>query len=125
DLEPEALDALSLFLRDMPRGPLLTAAQEWALARRMRGEDVTVPGPGASRPTPLEAHHRLMTENLRLVISVARKFQGRGLPLEELVQEGVIGLRRAAEKFDPGKGFRFSTYATWWIRQAISRAVLD
>jgi RNA polymerase primary sigma factor len=119
------MDALSLFLREVPRGPLLTADQEWALARRMRGEETTVPPPGDPRPSPKEAHDRLVEANLRLVISVARRYRNRGLPLEDLIQEGALGLRRAAEKFDPDRGWRFSTYATWWIRQSVGRAVLD
>ncbi|MBM4418065.1 MAG: sigma-70 family RNA polymerase sigma factor [Chloroflexi bacterium] len=119
------LDALALLLRDIPKGPLLTAAQEWTLARRMRGEDVEVPPPGNPRPTVREAHDRLIEENMRLVISVARKYLGRGLPLEDLIQEGALGLRRAAEKFDPDRGFRFSTYATWWVRQAVGRSLMD
>jgi RNA polymerase primary sigma factor len=125
DDEPGELDTLALLLRDIPRGPLLTADQEWTLARRMRGEDVIVPPPGNPRPTPKEAHDRLVEENMRLVISVARKYRGRGLPLEDLIQEGALGLRRAAEKFDPDKGYRFSTYATWWVRQAVGRSLMD
>jgi RNA polymerase primary sigma factor len=125
DDEPGELDTLALLLRDIPRGPLLTADQEWSLARRMRGEDAIVPPPGNPRPTAKEAHDRLVEENMRLVISVARKYRGRGLPLEDLIQEGALGLRRAAEKFDPEKGYRFSTYATWWVRQAVGRSLMD
>jgi RNA polymerase primary sigma factor len=125
DDEPGELDTLALLLRDIPRGPLLTADQEWTLARRMRGEDVIVPPPGNPRPTAKAAHDRLVEENMRLVISVARKYRGRGLPLEDLIQEGALGLRRAAEKFDPDKGYRFSTYATWWVRQAVGRSLMD
>ena len=125
DDEPGELDTLALLLRDIPRGPLLTAEQEWTLARRMRGDDCIVPPPGELRPTPRRAHDRLVEENMRLVISVARKYRGRGLPLEDLIQEGALGLRRAAEKFDPDKGFRFSTYATWWVRQAVGRSLMD
>ena len=118
DDEPGELDTLALLLRDIPRGPLLTADQEWSLARRMRGEDVIVPPPGNPRPTAKEAHDRLVEENMRLVISVARKYRGRGLPLEDLIQEGALGLRRAAELFDPNRGVCRSTYASWWIGQA-------
>jgi RNA polymerase primary sigma factor len=117
------LDAMSLLSRDIPKGPLLTGPQELALARRMRGEDVRVPPPGAARPTPAEAHDRLVEQNMRLVLSIARKYQNRGLPVEDLVQEGSLGLRHAAEKFDPERGWRFSTYATWWIRQAVTRSL--
>ena len=97
DDEPGELDTLALLLRDIPRGPLLTADQEWTLARRMRGEDVIVPPPGNPRPTAKAAHDRLVEQNMRLVISVARNYRGRGLPLEDLIQEGALGLRRAAE----------------------------
>jgi RNA polymerase primary sigma factor len=121
----ETLDTLSLFFRDVPSDDLLTAEQEWALARRLRGEDVPVPGPGDPRPTPLAARDRLVAQNLRLVISIARKYAKRGLPLEDLIQEGALGLQRAAERFEPDRGFRFSTYATWWIRQAITRALTE
>jgi RNA polymerase primary sigma factor len=117
-------DGLSTFFSSIPRGPLLTAAQETALARRARGEDVPVPRPGEARPSPHDAHNRLIEENLRLVISIARKHSRGSVPLEDLIQEGAIGLRRAAEKFDPDMGWRFSTYATWWIRQAVGRTVV-
>jgi RNA polymerase sigma factor (sigma-70 family) len=103
---------------------LLTAEQETALARRMRGEDVTVPGPGESRPTSTAAHARLVEQNLRLVAWLANRHRDRGVPVEDLIQEGALGLHRAAEKFDPDRGFRFATYATWWIRQAMIRALM-
>lgn len=127
--EPEPgdypLDVMSLLGRDIPKGPLLTGPQELALARRMRGQDVPVPPPGTARPTAREAHDRLVEQNMRLVLSIARKYQNRGLAVEDLVQEGALGLRHAAEKFDPERGWRFSTYATWWVRQAVSRALLE
>jgi RNA polymerase sigma factor (sigma-70 family) len=104
---------------------LLTHEQEIALGRRIRGEDVPVPGPRQTRPTPEAARARLVEENLRLVAWLANRYRNRGLPVEDLIQEGAIGLHRAAEKYDPDRGFRFSTYATWWIRQAIARALME
>jgi RNA polymerase primary sigma factor len=121
---PAGLDVLELFFQDLGMHPLLTARQEIALVRRMRGENVRVPGPGNPVPSAHEAHNRLVEQNLRLVVSIAVGYRGRGLPLEDLIQEGSIGLRHAAVRFDPDRGFRFSTYATWWIRQAISRAAV-
>ena len=94
------------------KGDLLTRREEAELGRR------AMDGDGRAR-------HRLVEKNLRLVISVAKKYQRQGLPLEDLIQEGNIGLMKAVEKFDPDRGFRFSTYATWWIRQAVQRAVAD
>ena len=90
--------------------PLLTAAEEVALAKRIERGDV-------------EAKHRMVESNLRLVASIAKRYRGMGLPLLDLIQEGAIGLDRAAEKFDWRRGHKFSTYATWWIRQAIQRAI--
>jgi RNA polymerase primary sigma factor len=110
DLAGRTTDAMSLFLREAGRIPLLTREQEVELARRIERGD-------------LEAKERLVNANLRLVISNARKYQGHGLPLLDLIQEGILGLIRAAEKFDYRKGFKFSTYATFWIRQAIQRAL--
>ncbi len=111
--EPEiTTDALQLFLKDIGRVPLLTAAQEVELAKRIeRGEH-------AAKQAMVEA-------NLRLVVSIAKRYRNQGLPFLDLIQEGTIGLVRAAEKFDYRKGFKFSTYATWWIRQAVARAIAD
>jgi RNA polymerase primary sigma factor len=103
-------DALSLFLRDAGRHPLLTREEEVELAKRIERGD-------------LEAKDRLINSNLRLVVSLARKYQGHDMPLLDLIQEGILGLIRAAEKFDWRKGFKFSTYATFWIRQAIERGL--
>ena len=108
----EPADGLALFLRDLRRYPLLTRDQEIELARRIERGD-------------LEAKERLVNSNLRLVIANARKFQGQELPLLDLIQEGILGLIRAAEKFDWRKGYKFSTYATFWIREAIQRALAN
>jgi RNA polymerase primary sigma factor len=107
---PNPSDALSLFMHRAGRYPLLTAAEEVALAKRVERGDA-------------EAKERMINSNLRLVISIAKRYQRKDLPLLDLVQEGVIGLNRAVEKFDWRKGFKFSTYATWWIRQACQRAI--
>ena len=105
-------DSLRLYLREIARIPLLSAQNELLIARRVeRGER--------------EARNQLIEANLRLVVSIAKKYVGQGLPLEDLIGEGNIGLIRAVTKFDPNKGFRFSTYATWWIKQAITRAILE
>jgi RNA polymerase primary sigma factor len=115
EVEPEpeiTTDALQLFLKDIGKVPLLTAAQEVELAKRIeRGEH-------AAKQAMVEA-------NLRLVVSIAKRYRNQGLPFLDLIQEGTIGLVRAAEKFDYRKGFKFSTYATWWIRQAVARAIAD
>ena len=103
-------DALTLFMTRAGRYPLLTAAQEVELAKRIERGDA-------------EAKDRMINSNLRLVISIAKRYQGHDVPLGDLVQEGVIGLNRAVEKFDWRRGFKFSTYATWWIRQACQRAI--
>jgi RNA polymerase primary sigma factor len=108
----DAGDSLGLFLGEIGRYPLLTAAEEVELAKRVERGD-------------LEAKNRMITSNLRLVVSVARRYQGHGLPLGDLIQEGMIGLVRAVEKFDWRRGFKFSTYAVWWIRQAVQRAVAN
>jgi RNA polymerase primary sigma factor len=110
DLAVQTTDAMSLFLHEVRRYPLLSREQEIELAQAIERGD-------------LEAKARLVNSNLRLVISNARKYQGHDLPLLDLIQEGILGLIRAAEKFDYRKGFKFSTYATFWIRQAIQRAL--
>src|SRR2546429_47041 len=105
-------DALQLFLKDIGKVDLLTAAQEVELAKRIeRGDHL--------------AKQEMVEANLRLVVSIAKKYRNQGLPFLDLIQEGTIGLVRAAEKFDYRKGFKFSTYATWWIRQAVARALAD
>jgi RNA polymerase primary sigma factor len=116
--QPEAVvrevttDSLQLFLKDIGKVDLLTAAQEVELAKRIeRGEH--------------RAKQEMVEANLRLVVSIAKKYRNQGLPFLDLIQEGTIGLVRAAEKFDHRKGFKFSTYATWWIRQAVARALAD
>src|SRR6059036_1846262 len=105
-------DALGAYLREIGRGSLLTKEQEVELAKQIEA------GSEAARDRMTEA-------NLRLVVSIAKKYQGRGMPLLDLIQEGNVGLMRAVEKFDHRRGFKFSTYATWWIRQAVGRAVAD
>jgi RNA polymerase primary sigma factor len=107
---PQAADSLQRFLGELGRYPLLTAAEEVALAKRIERGDRA-------------AKERMITSNLRLVVSIAKRYQGHGVPLLDLIQDGVIGLNRAVEKFDWRKGFKFSTYATWWIRQAVQRSV--
>lgn len=123
--EPETGDNLELYLNDIREGVLLTAEQEWALARRIRGEDVKVPPPGNKYPSLLEARDRLIESNLRLVLSCAFKYTHTKMSMEDLIQEGNLGLFRAVEKFDPDKGYRFTTYAHWWINQGIRRAIGD
>jgi RNA polymerase primary sigma factor len=105
-------DSLRLYLREISRIPLLSAQNELRLARRVEAGD-------------REGRNHLIEANLRLVVSIAKKYVGQGLPLEDLIGEGNIGLIRAVSKFDPNKGFRFSTYATWWIKQAITRSILE
>jgi RNA polymerase primary sigma factor len=106
------LDSLQLFLDGIAKTPLLTAAEEVVLAKRVERGD-------------LDAKEHMVQANLRLVVSIAKRYRNQGLDFMELIQEGSIGLVRAVEKFDYRKGFKFSTYATWWIRQAISRAIAD
>jgi RNA polymerase primary sigma factor len=105
-------EALQLFLKDIGKVDLLTAAQEIELAKRIERGDHT-------------AKQEMVEANLRLVVSIAKRYRNQGLPFLDLIQEGTIGLVRAAEKFDHRKGFKFSTYATWWIRQAVARALAD
>ena len=105
-------DALQLFLSEIGRHKLLTAAQEVELAKRIERGDH-------------RAKQAMVEANLRLVVSIAKHYRNQGLPFLDLIQEGTIGLVRAAEKFDYRKGFKFSTYATWWIRQAAARAIAD
>jgi RNA polymerase primary sigma factor len=105
-------DSLTLFMNQLGRYPLLTAAEEVELAKKIERGDHA-------------AKERMINSNLRLVVHVARRYMGQGIPLGDLVQEGVIGLNRAVEKFDWRKGFKFSTYATWWIRQSCQRAVAN
>ena len=110
ELASRTTDAMSLFLQEVRRWPLLSREEEIELAKRIERGD-------------LEAKERLVNSNLRLVISNARRYQGHDVPLLDLIQEGILGLIRAAEKFDWRKGYKFSTYATFWIRQAIQRAL--
>jgi len=112
DLATQTTDALQLFLNEAGRYPLLTAEQEVELAKRIERGDK-------------EAKDLMINSNLRLVVSIAKRYQGHGLGLLDLIQEGIIGLIRAVEKFDWRKGFKFSTYATWWIRQAVQRGVAN
>ena len=110
--EAETPELLAKYLRHIGQGNLLTHEEEIDLSKRAKQGDK-------------RARKRLIEKNLRLVVSVAKKYRGYGLPFEDLIQEGNIGLMKAVEKFDPDRGFRFSTYATWWIRQAVQRAVAD
>ncbi|MFL5963370.1 MAG: sigma-70 family RNA polymerase sigma factor [Gaiellaceae bacterium] len=120
ELQPQPLqiswetttDALQLFLREAGRHPLLTAAQEVELAKKIEQDD------GAAKT-------RMIQSNLRLVVSIAKNYRNQGLPFLDLIQEGTLGLIRAVEKFDWRRGYKFSTYATWWIRQAVARALAD
>ena len=110
-VEP-SLDSLRLYLRSIGRVPLLTAAEEVSLAKRIERGD-------------MDAKTHMVEANLRLVVSIAKGYLGRGLTFLDLIQEGSLGLIRAVEKFDYRRGYKFSTYATWWIRQAVTRAIAD
>jgi len=112
ELATATTDALQLFLNEMARYPLLTAEQEVELAKQIERGDKA-------------SKDRMVNSNLRLVVSIAKKYQGHGLSLLDLIQEGIIGLIRAVEKFDWRRGYKFSTYATWWIRQAVQRGVAN
>jgi RNA polymerase primary sigma factor len=112
DASEISTDTLQLFLKDIGRVPLLTAAQEVELSKKIEQGDHT-------------AKQAMVEANLRLVVSIAKRYRNQGLPFLDLIQEGTIGLVRAAEKFDWRKGYKFSTYATWWIRQSVARAIAD
>ena len=105
-------DSVRLYLREIGKIPLLSSEEEMDLARRIVEGDK-------------KAKDKMAEANMRLVVSIAKRYSGRGLDFLDLIQEGNTGLLRAVEKFDPDKGFKFSTYATWWIRQAITRAIAD
>ncbi|MDP3290299.1 MAG: sigma-70 family RNA polymerase sigma factor, partial [Methyloversatilis sp.] len=105
-------DATQLYLNEIGANPLLTPEEELALSRRVRQGD-------------FEARQTMIERNLRLVVNIAKHYLNRGMPLLDLVEEGNLGLIHALEKFDPERGFRFSTYATWWIRQNIERAIMN
>jgi len=108
----ETSELLPSYFARIDKGRLLSKNEEMALARGAQAGDE-------------RARKRLIEKNLRLVVSIAKKYRGQGLPFEDLIQEGNIGLMKAVEKFDPERGWRFSTYATWWIRQAVTRAIAD
>jgi RNA polymerase primary sigma factor len=112
DFATNTTDAMQLFLNEVRRHPLLTAEEEVELAKRIEEGDAA-------------AKERMINSNLRLVVSLAKRYQGQDLPLLDLIQEGILGLIRAAEKFDWRRGYKFSTYATFWIRQAIQRGIAN
>lgn len=105
-------DSIDLYLKEISNIPLLSSEQECELARRVLAEDI-------------EARKKMIVSNLRLVVNIAKRYTGRGLPLQDLIEEGNLGLIRAVDKFDYEKGNKFSTYASWWIKQAITRAIAD
>ena len=106
------MDPIKAYLKDVRRVPLLTAKSELEVAKRVKKGDK-------------EAREMMIRSNLRLVISIAKRYNNLGIPLSDLIEEGNIGLMRAVDKFEPSKGFRFSTYAAWWIKQSISRSIID
>jgi RNA polymerase nonessential primary-like sigma factor len=112
DLSGESSDTLTLYLRDVRRTTLFTAEEEFETATRARAGDFA-------------ARQSMIEHNLRLVVSIAKGYLGRGVPLSDLIEEGNLGLMHAIDKFEPERGFRFSTYATWWIRQSVERAVMN
>ncbi|HET8748654.1 MAG TPA: RNA polymerase sigma factor RpoS [Ramlibacter sp.] len=112
DFSGESSDTLTLYLRDVRRTTLFTAEEEYETAVRARAGDFA-------------ARQSMIEHNLRLVVSIAKSYLGRGVPLSDLIEEGNLGLMHAIDKFEPERGFRFSTYATWWIRQAVERAVMN
>jgi RNA polymerase nonessential primary-like sigma factor len=112
DFSGESSDTLTLYLRDVRRTSLFTAEEEFETATRARAGD-------------FPARQSMIEHNLRLVVSIAKMYLGRGVPLSDLIEEGNLGLMHAIDKFEPERGFRFSTYATWWIRQAVERAVMN
>ena len=133
--DQESLDLFRVYLDDIGRHPLLTKEDEIELSQAMRPawtpsqladtSPTTRPDPPGGCRRPRHGRRKMIESNLRLVVSIARRFSATGLPLGDLVQEGNLGLLRAVEKFDWRKGFKFSTYATWWIRQAIARGAAD
>jgi RNA polymerase nonessential primary-like sigma factor len=112
DFSGESSDTLTLYLRDVRRTSLFTPQEEFETATRARAGDFA-------------ARQSMIEHNLRLVVSIAKSYLGRGVPLSDLIEEGNLGLMHAIDKFEPERGFRFSTYATWWIRQAVERAVMN